>query len=148
VVQVVLAHHGPALAADVDPLQPLSPAGRAHVERIAAEAARRGVRPETIWHSGKLRARQTAEVWWKACNPFAEMAARRGLQATESARLARAALDAGSRDTLVVGHLPHLSRLLASLLAGADGEPPFPAHGAVALTRTDDGRWVELWRTA
>ena len=34
----------------------------------------------------------------------------------------------------------------SGLLRRADGEDAFPTHGAVALTRADDGSWVEAWR--
>ena len=72
---IVLVHHGEALGPEVDPMRPLSGAGRVATAGLAAEAAGRGVRPELMWHSGKLRARQTAELFWRATNPLA--AARR-----------------------------------------------------------------------
>ena len=66
-----LVHHAEAAESHVDPQRPLTEAGRRHAERLAGEAARRGVRPAAVWHSGKLRARQTAEILWRACNPSA-----------------------------------------------------------------------------
>jgi phosphohistidine phosphatase len=77
---VYLVHHADAVSPEVDPQRPLSERGRAHAERLAGEAAARGVKPAAVWHSGKLRARQTAEPFWRACNPLAEFAAIRGLQ--------------------------------------------------------------------
>jgi len=38
---------------------------------VAADLAARGARPDVVWHSGKLRARQTAEIFWRACNALA-----------------------------------------------------------------------------
>ena len=61
-VHVFLAHHGEAVAPAADSRQPLSSHGREQVERIAATAAARGVRPDVVWHSGKLRGRQGDEV--------------------------------------------------------------------------------------
>ena len=72
---IYLLHHAEAVDASVDPQRPLSPGGRAHAARLAADAAARGVRPDVIWHSGKLRARQTAEAYWKHCNPLADFSA-------------------------------------------------------------------------
>ena len=60
--------------------QPLSLTGRAWADRAALDAAGRGAHPAAIWHSGKLRARQTAEAFWRACNPLATFSAERGLQ--------------------------------------------------------------------
>lgn len=70
-----LVHHGDAVGPEVDPRRPLSAAGRAEVERIAAQAAGLGARPAVVWHSGKLRAKQTAEAFWRACNALAELSA-------------------------------------------------------------------------
>ena len=53
---------------------------RARASSSQRRARDRGVKPDAIWHSGKLRARQTAEPLWRACNPLAEFAAARGLQ--------------------------------------------------------------------
>ena len=61
-----LVHHGDAVPPDVDPRRPLSERGRQQVARLAEAAARRGARPGVVWHSGKLRSRQTAEEFWRA----------------------------------------------------------------------------------
>jgi len=82
-MRLVLVHHADAVGPEVDPQRPLSMVGRFDVERLAAAAAAKGVKPAVIWHSGKLRSRQTAEAFWKACNPFAEFKAMRGLQPSD-----------------------------------------------------------------
>lgn len=101
-----------------------------------------------MWHSGKLRARQTAEAFWRACNPLAEFSATRDLQPDDSPSWMRDRLNGETRDVLVAGHFPHLPRLLAALLAGRAGEAvAFPAHGVVALESDDGGAsWREIWR--
>lgn len=146
---VVLVHHGDAVGPDVDPRRPLSDAGRRHVTRLAEEARDRGVRPAVVWHSGKLRARQTAEAFWRACNALADFSATRDIQPDDSPDWIRDRLRAEARDVLIAGHFPHLPRLLASLVGHAEASAPFPQHGAVALETTDEGEtWKELWRLA
>jgi len=76
---LILVHHGDAVGPEVDPMRPLSSVGRAATERLARDAMARGVKPDAIWHSGKLRARQTAEIFWKVCNPLSPFTAERGL---------------------------------------------------------------------
>ena len=118
------------------------------MERAAADAAERGARPTVVWHSGKLRARQTAEAFWRACNALAEFSATRDLQPDDPPGWLRDRLRGEPRDILIAGHFPHLPRLLALLLTGTgDGPPSFPQHGVVALETTDDGEtWQERWR--
>lgn len=147
-MRLFLVHHGDAVGPAVDPRRPLSPSGREAVERAAADAAARGARPAVVWHSGKLRARQTAEAFWRACNALAEFSATRDLQPDDPAAWIRDRLRGEARDILIAGHFPHLPRLLAHLTTGRlEPSGSFPQHGVVALETTDAGEtWNELWR--
>jgi phosphohistidine phosphatase len=146
-MQLHLVHHGEALGPDVDPRRPLSPLGRTTTERLAAAAAERGVRPLAVWHSGKLRAKQTAEVFWKTCNPLAEFSAIKGLQPDDPPQWVADRLKGETRDILVAGHFPYLPRLLGLLLNVNDIRANFPLHGVVSLVTADtDAEWRELWR--
>ena len=147
-MQLLLVHHGDAVGPDVDTRRPLSSEGREAVERIAAAAAARGARPAVVWHSGKLRAKQTAEAFWRACNALAELSASRDLQPDDPPEWLRDRLRGETRDILIAGHFPHLLRLLTMLLAPhEDRSMPFPQHGVVALVSNDAGEtWKEAWR--
>lgn len=144
---LLLVHHAEAEPPEVDPVRPLSARGRAQAELMAREAAARGAKPDLIWHSGKHRARQTANVLWRVCNPFATLAAVRGLQPTDPPEWIRDALFGELHQIAVVGHMPGLPRLLRVLL-GDDPERSavtFPLHGIVALDG-HEGRYTEQWR--
>jgi phosphohistidine phosphatase len=147
-MRLVLVHHADAVGPEVDPQRPLSMVGRFDVERLATAAKARGVAPAVIWHSGKLRSRQTAEAFWKACNPFAEFKAARGLQPGDGPWQLRDQLAEETRDLLAVGHMPSLPRIFALLTTGTeDASLGFPLHGAIGLTREDGDRlWKEDWR--
>jgi phosphohistidine phosphatase len=105
------------------------------------------VKPECIWHSGKLRARQTAEAFWKVCNPFATMTAERGLQPTDPPTWMCDRLVGEMREVMLVGHMPNLPRLLRVLVGGDPDTSTvtFPLHGMVALDVAGE-RWEEKWR--
>lgn len=140
-------HHGDAVGPDLDPARPLSTSGRVEVDLLAQKAAARGVKPAVIWHSGKLRAKQTAEAFWRRCNPLSTFAAVRGLQPSDPTTWIVDAVTAQPLDVMLVGHFPHMPQLLAHLLAGRAGAAPvpFPMNGMVALEEVD-GRWMESWR--
>jgi phosphohistidine phosphatase len=140
-----LLHHANAVEAAVDPQRPLSDAGRRHAERIAERAQARELRPDVIWHSGKLRARQTAEPLWRRCNPLAEFSAARALQPDDPPEWIRDTVDGDPRLIVLVGHMPHMARLYRLLTEAAPSGMEFPLHGLVALSREDSG-WVEVWR--
>lgn len=145
-MHLYLVHHGDAVGPEVDPRRPLSAVGQASVDRLADLTAKRGVRPDVFWHSGKLRAKQTAEAFWRACNALAEISASRDLQPGDPPAWMRDRLVGESRDVLIAGHFPHLPGLLA-LLQGRQELAVFPLHGVVALRTEDDGAtWMEEWR--
>lgn len=147
-MRLYLVHHGEAVGPEIDPRRPLTPWGRTKVDRLAREAAAGGAKPHVVWHSGKLRTRQTAESFWRACNALAEFTATKDLQPADPPGWMRDRLRGETRDILIAGHFPHLPRLLASLLGEPEGSPGvFPPNGVVALESDDDGEtWRELWR--
>ncbi len=142
-----LVHHGDAVGPDVNPMRPLSDRGRIQVEMLSRKAAEHGAKPDVIWHSGKLRARQTAEAYWKHCNPLAAFSATRGLQPTDPTNWIADTIAGDTRHILLAGHFPHMPRLLARLISGdADAGPiDFPLNGVVAIEEVD-GKWIERWR--
>jgi phosphohistidine phosphatase len=130
---------------NVDPQRPLSAAGHAHAAQLAERARERGCAPAAIWHSGKLRARQTAEPFWRVCSPFAEFKMVRGLGPDDPPDVIHAAILKETRDILLAGHIPNLTALLQRVLGDS---ARFPAHGMVALETLDGGvSWSELWRS-
>jgi len=147
-MHLYLVHHGDAVGPDVDLRRPLSPEGRQAVVALGAAAAARGARPAVVWHSGKLRARQTAEEFWRACNALASFSATRDLQPDDPPAWMRDRLRGETSDILITGHYPYLPRLLTLLLTGQDNASiVFPPHGIVALRTGDQGdSWEEVWR--
>ena len=140
---VYLVHHGDSLGPNADPQRPLSSLGHRQVEVLSRQAAALSVCPAAIWHSGKLRARQTAQIYWRACNPVAEFSVTRWMRPDDPPLLADL-LQVETRDVMLVGHIPHLERLRLRLLQESASQC-FPSHGAVALERLSTG-WSECWR--
>ncbi|MFC1665923.1 hypothetical protein ACFL17_09935 [Pseudomonadota bacterium] len=99
-------------------------------------------------HSGKTRARQTAEQLGRYLIPGIRTEAVAGLDPNDSVkRFAEQVLE-WSQNTIVVGHLPFLAELVTQLVVGGSAQHPFvrftPAT-AVCLVRNDEGRWSIDW---
>ncbi|HUR21754.1 MAG TPA: hypothetical protein VMZ90_13140, partial [Vicinamibacterales bacterium] len=133
-----------AVSPAVDPQRPLTPAGYAHAMRLAEAARVRGAAPAVIWHSGKLRSRETGHAFLSVCAPFAKFQMVRGLGPDDAPGIIHAAIQRESQDLALVGHWPSLPALLQLL---APASPPMPQHGVVALATSDHGvTWAEIWR--
>jgi len=100
-----------------------------------------------IYHSGKTRARQTAEhlVEFLKSGTGAEKADNLEPMADPSIWFNK--LIATKDDTMLVGHLPHLGRLASLLLTGSsdDAVINFKNSGIVCLERDDDNHWSITW---
>lgn len=137
-MRAFLVHHADAVGPAVDPQRPLSELGQRQASELAGLAAGLGVAPAAIWHSGKLRARQTAEAFLRACAPFAEFRMVRGLLPDDPPEWMRDGLVAEDRDVLLVGHMPNIAGLVSLL---SEGTVMMPLHGALGFERTAGRSW-------
>ncbi len=141
---LLLIHHAEAVSPYEDPQRPLTEAGHQHALRMAELTKGHGVVPAAIWHSGKLRGRQTGHAFLQVCAPFAKFTMVKGLSPDDPPSVIQVALERESQDLALVGHWPHLPALLRLL---SPDSAPMPRHGVVALTNDHDGvTWRELWR--
>jgi phosphohistidine phosphatase len=145
-MELYLMRHGEAAESTVDPARPLTERGRNSVERVAESAAARGARVDLIYHSGILRARQTAEILARHIGGEGRVEARVGLQPEDPIEptaqwLLQLPADPSGETIAVVGHLPFLERLAAQLLAGASGSgsPAFRPGTLVKLVPASGG---------
>lgn len=108
---------------------------------MARYAAILGLVVAEIRHSGKLRARQTAEILAEHLAPRLGIRQIDGLAPGDEPDRVRAELEAAGEPFMLVGHLPHLSRLVSALVLGdSEAKIIWPDAGAmVCLAKTDRG---------
>jgi phosphohistidine phosphatase len=149
-MRLYLVQHGEALAAEVDPARPLSAAGEADVRRVAAFLADAGVGVAAVWHSGKRRAEQTAQILAAALAPGRSPEARAGLDPQDPADDIARTLATRDQDLMAVGHLPFMAKLASRLVTGRDdaGVVAFRPGTVLALERADRERWTIVWMAA
>lgn len=141
-----LARHGDAVSDTEDPSRPLSPRGRQEIASVARLAGRLGLEVDRVVHSGKLRARQTAEILAAALQPRPLIEEITGLDPTADPQEAAGYILAVGKPLMLVGHLPHLGRLTSHLLVDDPTQEvvAWPTGAVVALVQVD-GRWRVRW---
>jgi len=147
-MKLYLVQHGDAKPKEEDPERPLSAKGLADVGKVA-DFLRSGVgiTVSSITHSGKLRARQTADLLAKRLNPPFGATQADGLDPLAKSTMWAARLKTVGEDVMLVGHLPHLSSLAARLLCGDEGKKivSFTTGSVLCLERDAAGGWAIRW---
>ncbi|MDQ7057188.1 MAG: phosphohistidine phosphatase SixA [Ghiorsea sp.] len=140
-MRIYLVQHALALDEAQDPKRALSQQGKQDIVRTAGFLSLFvQPQPKFVFHSGKLRAKQTAEAFAEAWQFKGDIMSVDDLSPHADAQVWAAKLNAMTDDILIVGHLPHLPRLVSLLLCGdADIQPVrFQNAGVVCLEKQDE----------
>lgn len=145
-MRLYLVQHGEALTKEADPQRPLSDAGRADISRLADFLKAAGVEISRVIHSGKRRARQTADLMAGAMALGRSAEEFSGLGPNDSPERFAEQMADWKLDTLVVGHLPFLSRLVGYLVSGKpDDVVSFRPGSVVCLQLSEPEGWIIAW---
>ncbi len=134
--------HGRCVDKTIDPDRPLSNEGREEVERVATHLHKAGIAVAQIHHSGKTRARQTAELFAEQveADSVTELS---GMNPNDDVLDFLAMLE---DNTMYVGHLPHLARLLSFLTAGnGDADVIKFSNAGVICLGKDEANYAAEW---
>ncbi len=158
-MRLYLVQHGEAKSKDADPERHLTEKGLRDVEKVAAFLKPLGLSAGAVWHSGKARARQTAETLAQAVTADATLRSsplrstrggaveRPGLAPDDPVEPVKEELARAEADIMIVGHLPFLGKLASLLVAGSEsaGVVAFRNAGVVCLERGEGGAWRTTW---
>ncbi len=147
-MNIYLMQHGKPVSKQENPEKPLSAQGRADMERMGAFLKRSGVIVDGIFHSGKTRARQTAEIISAMLLPGKEPEEKKGLAPLDDAKLIFNEILQLQGDFMIVGHLPHLAKLTSLLITGSESNSvvSFQQGGVVCCKPDEETKeWHIAW---
>jgi len=147
-MKLYLVQHAQAEAKKDDPKRPLTQSGWIDIKKMAIYLAEHPDFSVTwIYHSGKLRSEQTAQSLQEGIKCTGDISETDGLNPLDDPAIWAERIGESSKDIMLVGHLPHLSKLAAQLLVGdADREPVrFQNAGVICLERDETRRWTINW---
>jgi len=145
-MEIYLVQHGEAKSETEDPERPLTNKGRKKVVPSARYVAALGIEVAQILHSGRLRAKQTAEIFAQFLSPPQGIREQEELAPLDDPHPTKQLVQQAEKPLMIVGHLPHLSRLTSLLILGALEKEVirFTMGGVVCLSR-EDSNWQIKW---
>lgn len=142
-----LVQHGEAVAKEVDPERPLSPSGTDAVVRMASFMKNAGISVDRVLHSGKTRAKQTAEIFAKSISESGVTETMSGINPNDPVEDFLTHIDRLNTPTMVVGHLPFMAKLVSQLVIDSDAIAivNYQPGSVVCLEKVDDKHWGVRW---
>jgi len=146
-MNIYLVQHADAKSDQEDPLRPLSAKGREDITRVSAYLSQLNIPVSKIFHSTKVRAKQTAEILFEHLKPAKGVSEADGLSPLDAPALWAERFKELPDGVVLIGHLPHLARLTYLLLCGDIDKKivSFRMAGIVCLGSDDTGAWSLQW---
>ncbi len=147
-MKLYLVQHAKSKRKEEDPSRPLSERGWEDIRKMAKYAEEYlHIKVNRIVHSGKLRAKQTAEVLAEHLHPAKGVMAAEGLEPLDEPKPWKSRVAETTENLMIVGHLPHLSKLAGHLFTGDEGKKvlTFRMGGIACLERDESGSWTVQW---
>ena len=145
-MRIYLVQHGKSYSKEEDPERRLTEEGIKETEKIARYLYEVGVKPTKIFHSGKKRAEMTAEIFSKHLG-VEEVEKIEGINPLDDPKTVFEKLRNIEYDVMIVGHLPHLSKLTSKLVGSKEEVVKFRYSGVLSIKRVEEGYRIEWYIT-
>ena len=145
-MKLYLVQHAKAVEKQIDPERPITKAGRLETQTIASFIEPLKLKVDSLWHSGKKRAAQTAEMLAKVIDAE-EITAHDGLAPNDDVLAIKEQIVSSGSNIMIVGHLPFLGKLASLLLCENEfaGTVNFENSGIVCLGSEQDRNFQIEW---
>ena len=146
-MKLFIMRHGEAMSSQLDPSQPLSPAGIFGIQNLASYLTTLNLQINHIIHSPRLRAVMTAKIMAQALHPEQVTKAKNSLDQIslleETVHLIQELQD----NTLLIGHMPFVSQLISYLSTGSTQHAVvcFSPGTLVCLEPGEQPNWIINW---
>jgi phosphohistidine phosphatase len=141
--KLYFVQHGLAASKTDNPERPLSEDGIKQTQNIAKQLLTSNMSISSIFHSGKLRAQQTADIIASILN-IKTVTATDYLSPNDDITLIKQHLNADN--ALYVGHLPHLEKLISCLVTGKESPVVIKLqNSAIVCLEKNNSLYHILW---
>jgi len=143
-VRLYLVRHGEAVSDAIDDRRPLSERGIEEIRKMTRFLQDSCAEVEVIYHSTKLRARQTAEIFQSGLQVKKDLIEKAGLAPNDPVAPIADFLEGQKGGVMVVGHMPFMGALISLLVTGEDNKNlvGLPTGGIAILEKKHGGPWL------
>ena len=140
-MNLYVLQHGEAEAKQVDPERPLTEQGARDIRVLAMHMRNMGVDLEKIFHSGKLRAEQSASLVAATLSTGIQPVQAAGLNPNDDPSIIVGDIDRIGENILIASHMPFVSRLCSMLLTGTTDAEFASLPGTLFCLEKPEGKW-------
>jgi phosphohistidine phosphatase len=136
-----ILQHGEAVTKEIQPERPLSEQGIRDIRILAMHMQNMGVQLGNVFHSGKLRAQQSAGLITETVSPGIKPVQAEGLNANDDPTVILEDIEQMDANILIVSHMPFVSRLCSTLLTGTTDAEFASIPGTLFCLEKEDNKW-------
>ena len=143
-MELYLVQHGLAKSPEEDPERSLTDEGKHQTKSMRPLMKNRNI--AEVWYSGKRRALQTVEILTEGWETPASIRVVEDLNPNDDPALILNQLASSKGNLMIVGHKPHLPKLVGKLLVGDENQPIVEIiNSGVLCLSGQDKEWNILW---
>ena len=147
-MKVYLVRHGDALSKIQDETQPLSDKGNNDVVKVSKFLKNNhDIGHVKIFHSEKLRAKQTATIIANSLKLQKQLIESKDLKPNDEPDVILAEINLSVKNTIYVGHMPFMDKLVSLMVMGDYGHHlvEFETGTVVCLQKGLNDKWIIEW---
>lgn len=140
-MNLYILQHGEAVAKEIDAERPLSEQGIRDIRILALHMQNMGVQLGNVFHSGKLRAQQSARLVAETISPGVQPLQTEGLNPNDDPTVIIEDIEQMDENILIASHMPFVSRLCSTLLTGTTDAEFASMPGTLFCLEKADNKW-------
>lgn len=140
-MNLYILQHGEAVPKEIDPERPLSEHGNRDIRILARHMQNMGVQLGNVFHSGKLRAEQSARLIAETLSPEIQPVQTEGLNPNDDPAVIIGDIEQLNENILIATHMPFVSRLCSTLLTGTTDAEFASIPGTLFCLEKADNKW-------
>ena len=113
-----LIQHAKAMSKEENKERPITDDGKTELKKTAAFLMKTAPLIEEIWHSTKLRSKETAQLLADILNFTGKIVEKQYLNPKDEVEVLESEISVSDKNIAVVGHLPYLSKIASLLITG------------------------------